>query len=253
MPRPVLRWSVIILLAAVSLAWSEQEAKPPARKLDSKEPDAARDARGKLARQIALANGIDANTPLKDALDFLAQQVGLAILIDPGAAQILQAEGMEIGAMPVQLPKMQGVKLAVILRMLAEQTGTTYLIKPGHVEITVPQRANPMFWVPPYSRQDSVKMIPTVQAEFDKRPLDQALRELSEATGITIILDGRTSDVGRTPVTATLNEVPIDTAVILLADMCGLKAVHLDKALYVTNPTNAAALQADLNKLRGID
>jgi hypothetical protein len=33
-----------------------------------------------------------------------------------------------------------------------------------------------------------------VQAEFDKRPLDQALKELADTTDTTVVLDGRAAD-----------------------------------------------------------
>src|SRR5207253_2065343 len=108
--------------------------------------------------------------------------------------------------------------LSAVLDMLARQTGTTFLVKPGYVEFTLPQRANPLFWGPPYVRQETVKLIPTVQVDAERRPLDQVFRDLSDATGINVVLDARAGDPGKTLVTLTLNNVPIDTAVTVLAD-----------------------------------
>jgi len=45
-------------------------------------------------------------------------------------------------------------------------------------------------------------------------------------------------------VTATLNNVPIDTAVLILSDMADLRPVALDNVLYVTTSENAEYLRA---------
>ena len=48
---------------------------------------------------------------------------------------------------------------------------------------------------------------------------------------------------------AQLNNVPTDTAVRLLANMAGLSVARLDNVLYVTTRENAAAAQADQERL----
>jgi hypothetical protein len=47
-----------------------------------------------------------------------------------------------------------------------------------------------------------------------------------------------------------LTNVPLDTAVQLLADMAELKVVHRDNVLYVTTPEHAAKLEKDYGRGR---
>jgi hypothetical protein len=60
-------------------------------------------------------------------------------------------------------------------------------------------------------------------------------------TGVSVVLDPRVSHEGR--FTTTFNNVPLDTAVRLLADMSDLDVVAMDSVLYVTNKPNAEILQ----------
>jgi hypothetical protein len=86
-----------------------------------------------------------------------------------------------------------------------------------------------------------------VQAEFDKRPLEEALKELADATECNILFDPRAAEKAK-PVTATLVNVPLETAVELLADMDGLKVVLRDHVLYVTTKENAEVMQKELRE-----
>ena len=71
-------------------------------------------------------------------------------------------------------------------------------------------------------------------------------------TGISIVLDQRTIDAHAQPlhVTALFNDVDVDTAVGVLANMVGLKVVALDRVLYVTKEENANKLLAQQQQRR---
>jgi hypothetical protein len=252
MLRLARHYGVFLVFAAASLAWSEPEAKPTAKKPAAREAEPARDVRARLARPISLPQGIEPNTALREVLEHLTDRQDVAILLDPMAAQLGQAEGMaDFGDRPVRLPKLQNVRLSTVLDMVARQTGTAYLVKPGYVEFTAPQRVNPAMWVPPAPRGEMVKLIPSVTIDVDNRQLEQVLRDMAESSGINIVLDTRAAELGKTPVTITLNSVPIDTAAAVLADMSGLKVVPLDNLLYVTTPANARTVAAEQAHLRG--
>ena len=80
-----------------------------------------------------------------------------------------------------------------------------------------------------------------------------SIARLADASGISVVLDARVVEkAGKTPVTATLNNIPLDTAVRLLADMADLKAVAIDNVLYVTAKANAEALQAEQDKRKAL-
>jgi type II secretory pathway component GspD/PulD (secretin) len=97
----------------------------------------------------------------------------------------------------------------------------TIILRNGIVQVTTLSRAAP----------DGL-MQTEVIAVFDQRPLASALRELSESTGVTIVVDPRTAKA-ETPVTATFaNGVPLKTALRLMADMTDQTVVEMEGAIY---------------------
>ena len=95
------------------------------------------------------------------------------------------------------------------------------MIRSDHIEVTTFRYARPEFFA-------VGNLTPTVNVELDKCPLHEALQQLSDLSGISVVVDGRAGDNAKTGVTATLNNVPIDTAVLILADMADLRPVALD-------------------------
>ena len=66
-----------------------------------------------------------------------------------------------------------------------------------------------------------------------------------------IVLDSRhTAEKGQSAVSAIFNNVPLDTAVRLLADQSDLQAVLLDDVLVVTTKEQARSMQAEYERLR---
>jgi hypothetical protein len=190
-----------------------------------------REIRGRLAKPVALENGIQANTSLRDALEFMSDRYDLTIFVNTEAFKAANVEMIE--DTPVKLPKMLGVNLGTVLQLLTDQVHGTFLIRPDSIEIVPFERARPEFW------QEKRTLAPTVNAEFAGRALDEALQELSDSSGISVVLDGRAKKKAKVCVTARLNNVSIDTAVLILADMADLRLVVLDNVLYVTTKGNA--------------
>ncbi len=168
----------------------------------------------------------------------------------------------EVGSTPVAtkpIPKMTRVRLATVLKKILERvpspSGATYVLRRDGIEITteaakIAEFRNSSDHAAPNPEPMEAPLGPPnplllVQAEFDKRPLDEALKELADATDSTVILDVRASDKAKA-VTATLINVPLDTAVDLLANMSGLQVVSRDRVLYVTTKDNAEAMQKEL-------
>jgi hypothetical protein len=239
--------STLLFFLLCSMGWGRppQAGKTPT----SKEQIApvmrmAQELRSKLAQPVNLEKGIDANTPLRDAIEFISQRFNLPIIVNSQAfKEDLGAVGDAIEDLQVRLPQMVGIKLSTVLRMLASQVGGTILVHGDHVEITTMQRPWPLGW------QGVRQHAPTVDADFANRPLSAALRELSDDSGVSIILDGTFAEQGKTTITATFSGVPIDTAVDLLANMVGLKMVVRDRALYITSKEKAADMEAEKTKL----
>jgi len=204
----------------------------------------ARKLAEELARPINLPDGFPANTSLQDALDYLSEKYGMTFIIDSNAfAAINVAKPSES---QIELRKMLGISLFKVLRlMLGQVKGDDgigdYILRDDYVEITTSKQveleANPMKW-----KGKDRAFAPRVDAEHERLPLHEALRELAETSGVNIILDARATKAGWTAVTARMKSMPLDTAVELLADMADLKAVAVDRAIYVTTKENARAI-----------
>src|SRR5262249_7009507 len=82
---------------------------------------------------------------------------------------------------------------------------------------------------------------PLVHAVIEARPLEEALRELSDAArGYNVVIDGNLKEA-KAPGTATFRNAPLDTAVEIVADMTGLTVVRKDNMLYATSTARAEA------------
>jgi hypothetical protein len=235
MRRSVLCAAVLALVAAVALGWFAPGATAEE---GGREPLAA-----KLATRVSFP-GLDQGTPLQEALDFLASRFDLTFEINEAA---FKAEGVDdVRNTPVAdrpLPKMTNVRLDTVLRKVLARvpagSGASYLVRADGIEITTYARLTQEIWGNSYAGP----FLPLTNATFDKRPLEDALRELADAADFTILVDAKAAEKARTPVTARLANVPLDTAVRLLADMADLKSFLVANTLYVTTKTNAAALE----------
>jgi hypothetical protein len=139
----------------------------------------------KLSKPISLDRGIDANTPLKDALEFLTDRYDITILVDTNA---FKAEGQEaVEDQPVRLPKMVGVSLGTVLRLLTGQINGTYLIRRDYIEITTGQRAVAEKVIRVYPVADLVFPIPN---SVDARSVLRSASILGTAPGLGLNLGG---------------------------------------------------------------
>jgi hypothetical protein len=216
-----------------------QPLRPP---LTSKAADLA----SRLAKPV-IFSGYDADPKmsLQEALDHLADRYDLSFDVNEAAFKADRVN--DVMAHPVAakaVPKMVNVRLDRVLRKVLERvparSGATFLIRDDHIELTTGAAVRAEL-----GRDDRRPLPPLVYVELDEVPLHEALRQVAAGTGYGVVLDPRVGDRSRVSVTATLPNVPVDTAVRVLADMAGLKPVRLDNVLYVTLPENAARLQAE--------
>lgn len=218
-----------------------------------------------LNKPIDLDKGVDANTPLKDVLEFLTEdRVGIPFIVDSRAFESIGVQKVE--EQPVQLPKMTGVPLKDVLRLLLVQikgdvyTGA-FLVRPGYVEITTTyhalsevlggdiaevagaeQAVPEMPGFEPLAKAP-LRILKIVHVHYEKRPLNDSLQELADISGISIVIDPRVADKAKAPVSVTLANAMVDTAVELLVDMADLQAVQKDAIFYVTTKENANRLE----------
>jgi hypothetical protein len=181
---------------------------------------------------------------LKDGASFSsveewAQERGkeLPIFIDVKAFQEESSQALFRGELPpprvLGLP--QRIRLGDLLQLLVAQLEeeSTLLIRKNRVEITTKKAA---------SRDNLLKQ--TFVASFDQQPLESVLEDLADVTGVTVIVDGRSQDKIRTPVSARFrNDVPLRDALRMLTESAELKLVILPGGLFVTTPIHAELLE----------
>ena len=197
--------------------------------------------RAKLNKPVVLERGLESMT-FRDAKAYVEDHFDITILANYGAfpedSSPLEAN--------VHLEKMSGVSMQTMLDMFMDQIGGTYVIHTDYIEITSPEFVRTESWV-----TGDRTLVPRVHADLNDIPLDQAVRELAIQSGFTIVLDRHALGDSIMPrVTALFDGVCLDTAVEMLANMGGLKAVALDRGFYLTKEENADKLRAQQEQRR---
>jgi hypothetical protein len=173
--------------------------------------------------------------PLKDALVFLGDRFGVSITVDREAFKAIGIQ--DIDSQNVSLSRVSNMKIGEILQLLLSPVAGNYQEQDG-VVIVVPQE----------HMVAEHQLRRPVDAAFDKIPLTEALDRLSASLGVSVVVDGRVAKQAQSAVSGTFHNVPIDTAVRLLADMAELKMVAVDNALYVTSNENAQQLRREQHR-----
>jgi hypothetical protein len=198
----------------------------------------ARQWREKLDQPVTLE--FEPNTPFREALSHIAERYRLTILVDQEAFQSIQNQP-DVEALPVKLPRLVDAKLLTDLRAICRQVNGDFYTK-DDVLIVVPRA---------YIEGGGLFKQP-VDVSFSKRPLADALAELSDLSGLSVVLDSSGQEDSKPVVTADFRNVPVQDAVRVLADMAGMKSVAMNNLLYVTSLEKAGKLEEEAAQKRGI-
>ena len=115
----------------------------------------------------------------------------------------------------------------------------TFIVRDGRVDIVAVTHVS-----------KRILLNQTFHAEFKEQRLEAALAELSDLTGVSIVVDARARQKAQTTVTARFNDdVALQDAVRVLADMADLKIVYLVTCMYVTTPEHALTMQKELKAI----
>jgi hypothetical protein len=224
----------LLLMGSVSALHAEESARN-------------KELRDLLAKPVKFGGADDPKMTLTEMLDVLANRYKLSFDINEEAfkhAEIPNVRAFEV-IQPGPLPEMQ-TRLGVVLQKILGRVSPSamYIIRNDTIEITTQDAVRKEF----FPDRPTGPLPPLVTATFDMVPLKAAFKELSHAGNI--VVDGRMAKEAETAVTADLTNVPLDTAVRMLADMAGLKVVPLDNVLYVTDKENVRVLMEEQEKLR---
>jgi hypothetical protein len=204
----------------------------------------------KLAMEIETKEFTDPRT-LKDFIQNIYEKaaekgVELAILIDVASFKMEDESAPNPYDAQVQLPAIpRTVTVAEALRMAIRQLPINnghmgaMLLRNGKIEIVSTTAATPQVLLqetlPPRS--------------FDKVPFAEVMRQISEMTGVTILLDPRLQEKAQTGISAEFRgDVRVEAALRMLSDMVELRMVLMEGGVYVTTPSNAEALEKQVRK-----
>jgi hypothetical protein len=169
--------------------------------------------------------------PLETVLERIREQTKLKLVSD-----FLTFEQMGLvdeGTMVTV--KLEKAKVRTGLQTVLTPFNLTYVVLGDTVLITTEEVAS----------QRQVRQ--RISVDFESTPLQTALRQLARQTAANLIVDARAAKDAQNPVSLKLDDVSLEVAVQLLADMAGLRPVRVGNVLYVTTKNNATELQASLN------
>jgi hypothetical protein len=240
--------AVLAVLALPARAPAAAPEEPPAA--TAKPTTAAAKAVAlatKLSKRVTLDRPAKHDT-LQAVLQRLAKRHHLNLWID---TLDFQPELLEA---PEDLPPLTAIPLDCLHRRLLGPARADFIIRDGIIEVMTQARIEAEFYrgdPPPVidsaravrdSEQEEdpipawrAENFPLMQLDVENRPLRAVLRELAESARCNVLVSQ--DPKAETRVSAHCTNLPFDTAVILLADMAGLKVTWLDHVLYVGQPT----------------
>lgn len=166
------------------------------------------------------------------------RDVKVPLLTDTDAFRLENPDAPDLMEITVKMPPLTtrltfGEALNLALAQVPTQNAA-FLIRKGSLEITTVQKSHPYTLV-------SGKVL----AMFQKKQLSEALEELSEQTGLSIVIDPRIADKAATPVSAAfVNNSTLEAAVVVLTNMAGAEAVLLRDVMFITTAENAQKLRS---------
>jgi hypothetical protein len=269
-----------------ALAFAVGLAAAAVGRADPPSPTSSQHVIALLQEDIDLKDLADNKLKLKDMLEVISTHLKernkgkeVLILVDVNAFKRenpdvaidgLLGEEVEIPAFPKKMT------VARLLRLALDKLpscNATYVVRRGGLEVTTCSQASPVGQ--PSRKLPIGGLEQTVVAAFSGVPLKQAVEELADQVGVSVVLDPRAAEKLKMPVTATFrNDTTLGAALDMLADMCELKLVVLEgrprrdwqeglgdqnvgelkpvqaEGLFLTTPANAEALQKEQARRR---
>ena len=169
---------------------------------------------------------------LAAAVNKIKSQANVKIVLDS------QTITQQLGFAPEQAPltgalELKDVKVRTVLQTVLSPFALDYVPIGDTLIITT----EPMAMMRQMRQRISVDM--------DKVEFAGALKQIARDTAANLILDPRVEKQSQAKVTLRLEDVPLETAVRLLAEMAGLKPVRVGNTLFITSKETAAEMRQD--------
>lgn len=169
---------------------------------------------------------------LADVIQHLKEKTKINFMMD---AFVLQNMGIGVdpngNPLTVDLKADKNTKIRTTLQRFLSPYNLTYVILSDSVLITSESMA--------LHRQ----MRQRVSAAYKDKPLAAALKDLSRATGLSLIIDPKVKADEK--VTLELEDAAVETTVRLLAELGGLKSVRLGNVLFITSEAKADKIRRE--------
>jgi len=199
--------SGVLLVACVALAWAgATPVAQPGPQGKAGQPASPRPAGQADGPAQAVLQALDKpvtlsvkEAPLKQVLAKLREQTGVAFSV-----RGMRTDDEELPTITCDRRK---APLRWVLREALEGSGLSYAVVGGAVVIDDPAAL---------ARHQFSQEI---DLDLDGVELAAALKQLARRTAVNLVLDARAVKEGQTPVTFHLRDVPLETAVRLLADV----------------------------------
>jgi RNA polymerase sigma factor (sigma-70 family) len=217
---------------------AKDDSKRPVREEGQARTEALAD---RLAEPVEFPRLDDPETTLAEVLDHLEKRYDVTIAVNEAAFQAAGVPDVRafkvVGAEPI--PKSNNFRrgLQKVLGRIKTDSPARFVVRDDAIEITTEAALRAELGKPA-----DAPLLPLVRATLERVPLDEALQRLAGAAGFNVVLDTRVARAAKVPVSTRFNNVPLDTAVRLLADMAELQSVQIDNVLYVTTRENAARI-----------
>jgi len=230
---------------------AEKKAEPPP-------PPAPKEA---LAEKVEFSGLDDPKTTLQEALDQLGKIHRVTFDINEKAFRrevannpnaVTEVLKLEVANPPI--PPMKTTLDVVLRKILARvevPSGATYIVRKDRVEITTGNALRTELGLPKLQDGEEPGEVVLVTRKINREALRRVLNDIAEETGQNIVLDPRAKKEADTELTLNLTNVPLDTALSLLADLAGLDVVRMDNVYLVTMPSNASTWRRKLAPKEG--
>jgi hypothetical protein len=198
----------------------------------------------RMLQQPFDTRGLQEKVKLKTALEILSDVWfgQLPILVHQSAfnaaGQSLDAPDIyeaEVSLPPVPRTMPMETALNIILAQVShDDIQATFRIRQGYVEIV------------PVNYIAAKRLVrERISARIQERPLEKVLRDLSEETGLTIVLDPATGKKAVTSINAIFRNIALEDALVAVTEMAELKYVVLHDSIYVTLPSKVEAIEKE--------
>lgn len=214
-------------LLATSMALSPMLAAPGLKNEAKPEANTSVEA---IRKALDATNNFEfKDQNLSAILNTISEQYKIQIVLDKATLNMM---GIMPEEMNVEL-SMKNTKLRSALRALVGQYNLTFAIFEGQLLITTEENL--------VQRQFKQR----IDVNYDNVPLQTATKDLTSKYGVSIVFDPKTikAKTSLNPVSLQVDDVALEAAVRMMADMADLKPVRMGNVIYITSEAKADKLK----------